>query len=238
MTKREWLWIGTKATGITGVTAWLYYHSIWAVVFLTPLWIWHWRLMVRNAYQKKESAFAVQFKEAILTLSSALNTGYSVENAVRETQKELKMIYPENARISKELQMVVRQLRLQVPVEQALEEFAERVEMEDIRSFTSVFVSAKKSGGDLLAIIKDTAGQIGDKIDVKREIDTILAAKQYEFRVMSAVPYVIIGYMSLSFPEFMGSLYGNVAGTGVMTVCLAVYMGAYYLGLRIIRIEV
>ena len=188
--------------------------------------------------RKKESAFARQFKEAILTVSSALNTGYSVENAFRETKKELLLIYPEDARISKELQIVVRQLRLQVPVEQALEEFAGRVDLEDLRSFTAVFIAAKRGGGDMLAIIKDTAAQIGDKIDVKREIETILAAKQYEFRVMSAVPYVIIGYMTLSFPEFMGTLYGNLAGTGVMTVCLLIYVGAYYLGLKIIRIEV
>nr|WP_307998121.1 type II secretion system F family protein [uncultured Merdimonas sp.] len=238
MTKREWVWIAVKAGGITGVTAWLYYRSVWAVICLIPLWIWHWRLMVKSAYQKKENEFALQFKEAILAVSSALNTGYSVENAFREAQKELRLIYPDEARISKELQIVVRQLRLQVPVEQALEEFAERVEMEDIRSFAAVFISAKRSGGDMMAIIKDTARQIGDKIDVKREIDTILAAKQYEFRVMSAVPYVIIGYMTVSFPEFMGSLYGNVAGTGVMTVCLMIYLGAYYLGLKIIRIEV
>lgn len=238
MTKREWLWITAKATGITAVTAWLYYRSLWAGILLFPLWIWHWRLMVREEYRKKESDFAQQFKEAILTLSSSLNTGYSVENAFRETQKEMRLIYPEKARISKELQIIVRQLRLQVTVEQVLEEFAGRVELEDLRSFASVFISAKRSGGDMLAIIKDTAGQISDKIDVKREIDTILAVKQYEFRVMSAVPYVIIGYMSFSFPEFMDSLYGNAAGTGVMTVCLMVYIGAYYLGLRIIRIEV
>ena len=56
----------------------------------------------------------------------------------------------------------------------------------------------------MLAIIKDTAAQIGDKIDVKREIETILAAKQYEFRVMSAVPYVIIGYMNVKFPGIYG----------------------------------
>ena len=191
-------------------------------------------MMAGETCRKKESAFARQFKEAILTVSSALNTGYSVENAFRETKKELLLIYPEDARISKELQIVVRQLRLQVPVEQALEEFAGRVDLEDLR----IFIAAKRSGGDMLAIIKDTAAQIGDKIDVKREIETILAAKQYEFRVMSAVPYVIIGYMTLSFPEFMGTLYGNLAGTGVMTVCLLIYVGAYYLGLKIIRIEV
>ena len=147
-------------------------------------------------------------------------------------------IYPAEARISKELQMTVRQLRLQMPMEQILEEFSLRVQTEDVRNFVTVFVAAKKSGGNMIAIIQDTVRQIGDKMDVKREIDTILAAKRYEFRVMSAIPYAIIGYMSLSFPEFMDSLYGNVLGRGVMTVCLGIYLAAYYLGVRLIRIEV
>ena len=50
----------------------------------------------------------------------------------------------------------------------------------------------------MISIIRNTANQIGDKIDVKREIDTVLAAKKYEFRVMAAIPYAIIGYMSLA----------------------------------------
>ncbi len=78
----------------------------------------------------------------------------------------------------------------------------------------------------MISIIRNTANQIGDKIDVKREIDTVLAAKKYEFRVMAAIPYAIIGYMSLSFPEFMDSLYGNIMGIGVMSACLAIYLGA------------
>lgn len=73
---------------------------------------------------------------------------------------------------------------------------------------------------------------------MKREIDTMLAAKKYEFQIMSIVPYGIIGYMSLSFPEFMNELYGNMAGIGVMTLCLGIYAGAYYLGIRILRIDV
>ena len=134
--------------------------------------------------------------------------------------------------------MVVRQLRLQMPMEQILEEFSQRVQTEDVRNFVTVFVAAKKSGGNMITIIQDTVRQIGDKIDVKREIDTILAAKRYEFRVMSVIPYAIIGYMSLSFPEFMDSLYGNIFGIGVMTVCFGIYLAAYYLGMKLIKIEV
>ncbi|WP_289301654.1 type II secretion system F family protein [Sporofaciens musculi] len=227
-----------KALGITVVTVWLYYRSLWLTLLLLPLFIWHFHMMEEECARKKEMEFQVQFKEAIQAVSAALNTGYSVENAFREAQKELKLIYPETARISKELLFIIRQLRIHVPMEQILEELGMRVQIEDVRNFVIVFAAAKKNGGNMIAIIQDTVRQIGDKIDVKREIDTILAAKRYEFRVMSAIPYAIIGYMSFSFPEFMDSLYGNIFGIGVMTVCLGIYMGAYYLGVRMIRIEV
>lgn len=227
-----------KAGGITAVTAWLYYRSFAAVFLLLPVLVWHLRMMEEESAKKKEDEFQGQFKEAIQAVSAALNAGYSVENSFREAQKELQRLYLGDARISKELQMIVRQLRIQVPIEQILEEFSLRVQAEDARNFVTVFASAKKSGGNMIAIIQDTVRQIGDKIDVKREIDTILAAKRYEFRVMSMIPYGIIGYMSLSFPEFMDSLYGNILGMGVMTVCLGIYLGAYYLGVRLIKIEV
>lgn len=238
MTKKEYIWISVKAASIVIVTAWLYYRSFWAVLPLLPVGIWHFGMMEKECARKREAEFQTQFKEAILAVSSALNTGYSVENAFHEAQTEMKLIYPKDARISKELLIIVRQLKIHVSMEQVLEEFALRVKTEDVRNFVIVFVAAKRSGGNMIAIIQNTVNQISDKIDVKREIDTILAAKRYEFRVMSVVPYTIIGYMSLSFPEFMDCLYGNVLGIGVMTICLVIYLGAYYLGVRIIRIEI
>lgn len=238
ISKQERLGIALKAGGITAVTAWLYYRSFVMTFLLLPVLLWHIRIMEEEKAKKKEAEFQGQFKEAIQAVSAALNTGYSVENSFREAQKELLHLYPKDARISKELQMIVRQLRIQIPMEQILEEFSLRVQAEDVRNFVTVFVAAKKSGGNMIAIIQDTVRQIGDKIDVKREIDTILAAKRYEFRVMSMIPYGIIGYMSLSFPEFMDSLYGNVLGIGVMTVCLGIYLGAFYLGVKLIKIEV
>ena len=55
---------------------------------------------------------------------------------------------------------------------------------------------------------------------------------------MCVIPYAMILYMQFSFPEFMSALYGNVIGIGVMTVCLGIYMAAYVIGARLIRIEV
>ncbi len=227
-----------RASFVTGMTAWLYYRSAWAVPFLLPIWVWYYRKLAAECTESKKQEFLLQFKELIQTISSALNTGYSVENAVKESQKELMLIYSEKEPVIRELMLMVRELRMQIPVEQVIEEMAGRVELEDVESFAAVFATAKRSGGDMIAVIRNTAGQIADKIDVKREIQTVLAAKKYEFKVMSGIPYGIIAYMSLSFPEFMTCLYGNIIGTGVMTVCLIIYIAAYYLGVRLIEIEV
>ncbi len=227
-----------KTSVIIVLTAWLYYRKVWAVILLLPIGVWLYREFLEEERKKKEQEFQKQFQEMIQSLSAALHTGYSVENAFYETQKELKILYSEEARISKELRIITRKLRIHIPVEQVLEEFAEQVPSEDVKNFVTVFVTAKKSGGDMIEIIRNTTNQIREKIAVKREIDTLLAAKKYEFQIMSVVPYGIIGYMSLSFPEFMDGLYENAVGIGVMTVCLGIYAGAYYLGIRILRIDV
>lgn len=187
---------------------------------------------------KKKAQFLIQFKDMIQSMSAALYAGYSVENAIRETKKEMAILYAPEDMISKELTIMVRQMRVQLPMEQIFEELAQRVELEDVRNFSAVFITAKKSGGNMLEIIQNTATQIGDKIDVKREIDTMLASKAYEFKVMSVIPYIIIAYMQISFPEFMSCLYGNIVGIGVMTICLLLYEGACIFGKKLIKINV
>lgn len=228
----------SKALVFTAITAWLYYHSLWAVPVLLPVFLWEYRKLKEDCMRGKRRKFLQQFKEMIQSISAALGAGYSVENSLKEAQKELKLLYSKEEMILEEMTWMIGQIRVQIPMEQILEEFAQRVRVEDVKNFATVFSAAKRSGGDMIAIIQDTVTQIGGKIEVKREIDTILAAKRYELKVMSMVPYMIIAYMSFSFPEFMSCLYGNLIGIGVMTVCLAVYMSACVLGEKLIHIEI
>ena len=194
--------------------------------------------MMRERVNRKKSQFLLQFKQMTEAVAQALAVGYSAENAWKEAYQEMKLLYPDNAVIQREMELIVRKLKLQIPLEQILSDFSGRVALEDVKNFTSVFTAAKRSGGDMIAIIQNTSVQIREKIDVKREIDILLAAKKYEFRIMCAIPYVMIVYLQISFPEFMSVLYGNVLGIGVMTVCLGIYIGACVLGLRLIRIDV
>ena len=187
--------------------------------------------------QKKEE-FREQFRESIQTLSAILKVGYSEENAIRETWKEICPIYKKKTRIIKEYETMVHQLDLNMTAEEVMKQFADRVKEEDVENFVTVFGAAKRLGGDSIAIIRHAADAIGEKMEVEREIQVMLTSKKLEFKIMCVIPFVIILYMRSAFPEFMAVLYGNLAGTLFMTICLMVYLTAYQLGKKMTQIEV
>ena len=188
--------------------------------------------------KKRQQAFRLQFKEAIQSLSAGLNVGYSVENALREVCKDLKGMYRKDETILKELAYIIHQMQMNVTAETALQDFAARTQDEDVQTFVTVFNMAKRSGGDAMEIIRNVVRQMGEKIDVEREIHTVISAKKMELRIMSVIPFAMIVYLRLSFPEFLSVLYGNVAGIIIMSVCLAIYLVSYEVGKRIVEIEV
>ena len=110
--------------------------------------------------------------------------------------------------------------------------------IEDMENFAAVFYTAKRTGGDMSGIIQTSARMLGDKIDVKKEIETTLAAKKAEQMVMSLMPAGIILYLKLTSPGFLGVLYGNPFGIAAMTLCLGIYGFSYWLGRKIVDIEV
>lgn len=216
----------------------MFYDTWPAAVLLIPvciLYLHEWR---EECCRKKEEEFRIQFRDGIQLVANALKVGYSVENAIRTAEKDLHPLYPDGSRIRDEFGRMVHELDMNLTAEQVLREFAVRVRQEDADNFATVFAAAKRTGGDSIVILKDTVNMISGKIEVEREIQTLLAAKRLEFQVMCVIPLGIVFYMRMAFPEFLSVLYGSVPGVILMTVCLGVYAFAYQMGKKMIQIEV
>lgn len=113
-------------------------------MFLIPLsWIYV-REWLEDTAKKKEEEFRNQFRDSIQAMASALKAGYSVENAIREVNRELAPMYGEDTRIRREYKIMAGQLEMNAPAEQVLREFAERAGQEDVESFVHVFAGSKK----------------------------------------------------------------------------------------------
>lgn len=117
-------------------------------------------------------------------------------------------------------------------------EMAKKYPFAEVTSFVEVFCTARVSGGSLNAVIRSTASQMAEIMDTKREIDTMLAAKVFEQRIMTVMPAAVLLYVRLGSGEFLAGLYHNLAGICVMTVCLGIYLAAYLIGKRMVQFEI
>lgn len=236
--KIEFLKYLLESLALCALADYLFYQSWWLVPFLIPIPILFLRMKKKQLIQERRKKLNYQFKDALNALSVAVQAGYSVENAVSACARDLEQLYQKEDDILEEIHYIEAQQRVSVPVEELFLDLGERSQIEDIENFASVFYTAKRTGGDMENVIQKIARMLGDKIDVKKEIEATIAAKKSEQMIMSFMPAGIILYLQLSSPGFLNVLYGNPFGVCAMTVCLGIYGTAYWLGRRIVNIEV
>ena len=215
--------------------SYLFFESALVFVLLLPGSVWFIRECSKMLQKRRAEQIKKQFMDGIQMMAASLQAGYSAENALRESIKELVKVY---AIIIREFRLISAQLSMSRSLEELFLDFGRRSAVDDIRSFAEVLLTAKRSGGDLLAVIRNTVFCIRQKQETLQEIETSLSGKIMEQNIMSMIPIFILAYIKLTSPGFLDVMYGNLTGTAVMTICFLVYVGAYFWGKRIVRIEV
>ena len=227
-----------QSTMLCGAADYLFYQNWWYMLAAVPAAVLFIRMKKRQRIKERKKKLNYQFRDALNSLSVAVQAGYSVENAVTACRRDMERLYPEEADIVQEFRYMESQKKVSVPVEELFLSLGERSGIEDIENFAAVFSTAKRTGGDMDKVIQTSARMLGDKIDVQKEIDATLSAKKAEQTIMSFMPAGIILYLQLTSPGFLEVLYGNAFGIFAMTVCLGIYILSYWMGKRIVDIEV
>ena len=216
----------------------LFYRSMWVFILLLPCMILFRRERRKEREFRRKAALNTQFRDMLESLAASLRVGYSMENALKECANEMLFMHGEDSPIYEELHLMINQTGIGMSAEQIFREFAQRSYVEDIETFASVFSIAKRTGGDMVEIIRKTSDSIAGKLDTRNEIAVLISAKRLEQNIMTMIPVGIILYIDLTSDGLLNPLYGNLPGILIMTVCLIVYGAAIMLGRKMIRIEV
>ena len=220
------------------LTAWLFFDfaliSVLLLVYV-PIALWQKR---KERIRQKKWELNLAFKDALVCLENSLAVGYSPESSVREAIKNLEQLYGKDHDICREFRIMVKQMDLGTGMEEVFLDFGKRSDVSDIKQLADIFAVVKRTGGNLAQVLRQTGSVLQDKIELKRELRTTIAAKQMEFRIMCAVPYGILFYLKICAPAMSSSLYHNTFGMLFMWGVLTAYLGLKFLGEWIIRGEV
>ena len=215
----------------------LCYQSLPAFLFLLPLPFWYLVRKKRQLICLRRQRLQYQFKDMLHGLETGISAGYSLENAILEAGRDMNRIYGPEQEISRELSYMAGQMKVSIPVEQLFFDLGKRSRLEEIRNFAEILAQSRQMGGNMREVIQKCAKNIEDRIEIRKEIDAMIAARLMEHKIMNLMPAAIIFYMQMTSPGFMDVLYHNAAGAGIMTLLLLAYFGAFFWGRRIAGAE-
>ena len=202
------------------------------IIFLPGLFFFF-KITCSTLKKRRDKLLTYQFKEFLSIISTLLSTGYSLENAIIESKKEISILYPKSYILS-EIQKMSNNLLLHIPPDIIFKDLATRCDITHIKTFSEILNIASKSGGNLIQIILSTTSSITTQIDIYREIDISISGKKYEFFIMAIMPIIIMIYIKITQPGFFNPIYNDITGNILMFICLCFYGLALYIGYKII----
>ena len=228
----------SSTLGLTMLISFLFYRSMWGLCCFPLLFFLFYKRQKESRKVQRSQQLLEEFVNGIRVLNTSLQAGFSMENAWREVQKELLLMYGEESYFYKEVKEINHSIVLNIPIEKVMLSFAYRSGLEDIINFAELFEYGKRSGGNWRRIIGEVVQHIQDKHDARREIEVMIASKKLEQQVLNIIPLGILLFLQVSSWDYMSVLYHNTMGVICMSVCLLLYGSAFLLSEKILQIQV
>ncbi|OEF99076.1 pilus assembly protein TadB [Vulcanibacillus modesticaldus] len=239
MSIKERIFYSIMAGMVFFVIGYIFYQSMIISSILAIFGLYYQKIQQKKLSEKRKQELVLQFKQALYSLSSALVAGKSVENAFKEVVKDLRMLYPDpNTYIIREFEIINQRVQNGQAIEKAVGDFSNRADIEDITNFADVFITTKRTGGNLVEVIRRTSNIIGDKLEIQQQISILIAQKKLEAQILSIAPFLIVGLISYSSPDYMAPLYQLGLGIVIMTISLILLAFSYWLSNKIMNIKV
>ena len=229
--KRVWV----EGLLVLALAGWVCFKIPWILLPGLPLYV---RLKRGQERGKNRLAAAREFKEAMRLMYSSAASGATLEKVLKDTAADMQREPARYPFLLPEFKRMCLEIDNHTPLSKVLGQFADRSGDEDIRHFARILIIASKSGGSFSEIIRRTSETISMRLAVNEEIETILAGKRGEFRVMIIVPAGILLYMNLTSPDYMQVLYEGIYGRLIMAGVLGIYLLAVVLGNKILDIRI
>lgn len=196
-------------------------------------------LPIRKAQiiKKRKKELRTQFIALLDSLSTSIAAGRNVPNAFIAARDDLRIQYPEEAYIIQEVNNIIGGIRNNISVGSMLMDFGERSGIKDIQTFGKVFETAYDKGANLKDVVRNSNEILSTKIQIEEEIETKVASTKNEQNIMLIMPIILVGMIKISGGDFANN-FTTVKGIITTTISIGIFVVAYFVGRKILNIEV
>ena len=203
---------------------------VFAIVgLLTPLLT---RAFVAHKLRKVRDDFADQLPPNLQVLASALRVGHSFAGALT--------VVVDNAHepSKSELQRVVADEQLAVPIEEALRRVAKRMESRDLDQVALLAELQRTAGGNAAEVIDTVVETLRERADLRRLVRTLTAQGRLARWVLSALPVAAALVLLLLQPRAVTPLFTTGAGQVLLVIAALLVVSGSLVIQKLVTIKV
>jgi tight adherence protein B len=198
-----------------------------AVAGMMAPFIW-----LKHKATKRIKRFEEQFPEALDLLSRAIRAGHAFQTAMGMVADEVP------APVGPEFKKTFDQQNFGLPLKDALNELADRINLLDVRFFVTAVLIQRDTGGNLSEILDNLAHVVRERFKILRQVRVHTAHGRFTGYVLLALPGALVLALMFINPEHMGLLFSERMGHIMLAGALVLQTIGYFWIRQVIKIEV
>ena len=171
-----------------------------AAIFLLPQW------MYARLRRIRITRFMTQLPDGLAMISGSMQAGASLNMALEGLVKE------QPAPMSQEFELLLREQRIGVDMEDALSHMDERIKNPDFGMVITALLISREVGGNLAEVLDTLATTLRRKMAMEDKVSSLTAQGKMQGIVMALLPLLLGGLLMLIEPESMSKMFTTVPG--------------------------
>lgn len=196
------------------------------ILFMAPnIWL---RLKAR----KRRNMFDDQLADVLQGISSSLKAGHSFNQALNA------MIKDSPNPTAEEFSRVMTESRLGMPIEDALQNMAERMGSADFDFAVTTVNIQRTVGGSLADILQMVGDTVRNRQQFRKKVKALTSMGQMSAYVLLAMPVFIGCVLTLMNPEYMEPMFTTTTGHLMLAAGAVSMLLGYFACMKVVNVKV
>ena len=189
-------------------------------------------IMLHRRRRSRLREFQAQLPGTLNLLSGSMRAGFSFAQGLESVANEA------TQPTRRELQRVFTESRLGRPIEDALEDSAQRMTSVDLMWAVMAIRIQREVGGNLAELLDTVADTMTQRERLRLEIRALTAEGRFSGWILGLFPVVFAGILYLIQPDYMGVLFSETFGIMAIIACAVMTFVGFIWLRKILQIEV
>jgi tight adherence protein B len=211
--------------------AWLFGNLLVGLAFGTPGLLAP-KLLLWYLKRRRDRRFDEQLVDMLLNMGNSLKAGFSLPQSLELIAREM------DNPMGQEVRLVVQEMRLGVPMEEALGHLYDRMPSQDLDLIVTSILISRDVGGNLTEVFDNIAYTIRERHRIEGKIRALSAQGKLQGFVICCIPPAIAVALHYFAPRVIEPLFTEVLGWATMAVIVVLMAIGIRWIYKIVAIEV